>query len=71
MAALSDAFTPTVATGIPGGICTMLSKASSPSSIPLMGTPMTGRSVCAAITPGNAADIPAAAMITLMPLAFA
>ena len=45
----------------------MLSMASSPSSIPLMGTPMTGNVVLAAMTPGNAAAIPAAAIITLMP----
>ena len=31
------------------------------------GTPMTGRSVCAATTPGSAADRPAPAMITRMP----
>ena len=35
----------------------MLSMASSPSSIPFMGTPMTGSVVLAAITPGSAAAI--------------
>ena len=45
----------------------MLSMASSPSSIPFMGTPMTGSVVLAAITPGSAAAIPAAAMITFTP----
>ena len=60
-------FTPTVATGMPGGICIIDSIASSPSSIPLIGTPITGNVVDAAITPGRAAAIPAAAMITRMP----
>ena len=67
MAALSEALTPTVATGMPGGIWMMESMASSPSSIPLMGTPMTGSVVLAAITPGKAAAMPAAAMITFIP----
>ena len=43
------------------------SMASKPSSIPLIGTPITGNGVLAAITPGKAAAIPAAAMITFMP----
>ena len=45
--------------------------ASRPSSIPLIGTPITGNGVEAAITPGRAADMPAAAMIILMPRPFA
>ena len=49
----------------------MLSMASSPSSIPLMGTPMTGNVVEAAITPGRAAAIPAAAMMTFNPRSLA
>ena len=60
----------THATGTPGGICTVDSRASSPSPtvfLALMGTPITGRSVCAATTPGSAADMPAAAMITRRP----
>ena len=67
IAALAAAFTPTVATGMPGGIWMMLSMASRPSSMPLMGTPMTGTVVEAATTPGSAAAMPAAAIITLMP----
>ena len=39
--------------------------------MPLTGTPMTGREVLAAMTPGNAAAIPAAAMMTLMPRSLA
>src|SRR5207253_4188192 len=58
----------TQATGIPGGICTAESSASSPPRLlPRIGTPITGRSVWAAATPGSAADIPAPAMITLRP----
>ena len=49
----------------------MLSIASRPSSIPLMGTPMTGRVVEAAMTPGRAAAIPAAAMMTFSPRSLA
>ena len=37
--------------------------ASNPSSIPLIGTPITGNVVLAAITPGSAAAMPAAAII--------
>src|SRR3954452_4487813 len=59
----------TQATGIPGGICTAESSASSPPRLlPRIGTPITGRSVWAAATPGSAADIPAPAMITFRPL---
>ena len=62
----------TQATGIPGGICTAESSASSPPRLlPRIGTPITGRSVWAAATPGSAADIPAPAMITLSPRIFA
>ena len=71
MAAFCAALTPTVATGMPGGICMIENMASKPSSIPLMGTPMTGSDVDAAMTPGRAAAIPAAAIITLMPLSAA
>ena len=45
--------------------------ASNPSSIPLIGTPITGNVVLAAITPGSAAAMPAAAMMTLMPRSLA
>ena len=47
------------------------SMASRPSSIPLMGTPITGSVVLAAITPGSAAAMPAAAMITFTPRSLA
>ncbi len=58
----------TQATGIPGGICTAESSASRPPrDLPRIGTPITGRSVWAAATPGSAADIPAPAMITFSP----
>ena len=58
----------TQATGIPGGICTAESRASRPPRLlPRIGTPITGRSLWAAATPGSAADIPAPAMITFSP----
>src|SRR6185437_5822705 len=56
-AALRALSTPTVATGTPGGICAIASRASRPSSMLRLdrsGTPITGRSVCAATTPGGA-----------------
>ena len=62
--------TPTVATGTPGGICTIESSASSPSRTLIRernGTPITGRSVCAATTPGSAAARPAPAISTRDP----
>src|SRR5262249_13833393 len=62
--------TPTHATGTPGGIWTIERSASSPSrTLPddRSGTPITGRSVCAAATPGSAAASPAPAMITFRP----
>src|SRR5919201_1818336 len=62
--------TPTHATGMPGGICTIESSASSPSRTLLddrNGTPTTGRSVCAATTPGSAAASPAPAITTFRP----
>ena len=59
---------PTVATGIPGGICTMLCRASTPlSGPPAQGKPMTGRIVCPASTPGRAAARPATPMRTWRP----
>ncbi len=52
-----------VATGIPGGICTMASSASWPLRSPAgSGTPMTGSVVWAATTPGSAAAMPAMQM---------
>ena len=58
----------TQATGTPGGICTAESRASSPPRLlPRIGTPITGRSVWAAATPGSAADIPAPAISTRRP----
>ena len=62
--------TPTVATGTPGGICTIESSASSPSSTLFddrSGTPITGSSVCAATTPGSAAARPAPQISTFRP----
>ena len=61
---------PTEATGTPGGIWTTERIASSPpAALRLLdkGTPITGRSVCAAATPGSAAESPAPAMITFIP----
>ena len=72
MPALSEALTPTVATGIPLGICTIDSSESSPSiNDDLIGSAITGKVVYAAITPPRCAAFPAAAMITLTPLLFA
>src|SRR3989454_9503083 len=48
---------PTVATGTPGGTCTVASSASNPFSGPSAnGTPMTGRSVSDAANCGRAAE---------------
>src|SRR5262249_59409637 len=61
-AALRALSTPTVATGTPGGICAIARSASRPSStlrLDLSGTPITGRSVCAATAPGRASASPA------------
>lgn len=60
-----------VATGMPGGIWAMARSASMPSSEELIGTPMTGTGVIAAITPGRWAAMPAPAMMTSMPLPWA
>ena len=49
----------------------MARRASIPSSVLLMGTPITGNVVLAAMTPGRCAAMPAAAIITLMPRSFA
>ncbi len=58
----------TVATGTPGGICTMDSRASNPASGPRRpGTPITGLSVSEATTPGRWAAMPAAAMKISVP----
>src|SRR5206468_11510657 len=73
-AALRELSNPTAATGTPGGIWTTLSSASSPPaalSCELSGTPITGRFVCAAATPGIAALSPAPAMITFRPRCWA
>ena len=45
----------------------MANKASIPSSDDFIGTPITGKVVEAAITPGRCAAIPAPAMITSIP----
>src|ERR671935_117090 len=66
--------TPTAATGTPGGICTIERSASSPSatlSDERSGTPITGRSVCAATTPGSAAARPAPQIRTRSPRSLA
>src|SRR3954469_11452758 len=56
------------ATGTPDGICTIESSESiPPRSDVFIGTPMTGSSVYAAITPGSAAALPAPAMMTRTP----
>src|SRR5262249_48904598 len=60
----------THATGTPGGICAIASSASSPPPTLFderSGTPITGRSLYAATTPGKAAAMPAPAMITRTP----
>ena len=58
----------TVATGMPEGICTVESSASMPPrSGDFMGTPITGRQVCAAMTPARCAALPAKAMMTPKP----
>mmetsp|Transcript_693 Transcript_693/g.1403 ORF Transcript_693/g.1403 Transcript_693/m.1403 type:complete len:222 (-) Transcript_693:971-1636(-) len=62
----------TVATGIPRGICTMLSRLSCPLSVLVFtGTPITGTGVTAASIPGRCAAPPAPATITSTPLAAA
>ncbi len=73
-AALRAASTPTQATGTPGGIWAIESSASRPPATDLdevSGTPITGSDVCAATTPGSAAERPAPAMITRRPRSFA
>ena len=58
----------TVATGMPPGICTVESRASSPSSaLAFTGMPITGSTVRAASAPARCAALPAAAMITPKP----
>src|SRR2546427_5199803 len=58
----------TVATGIPAGIWTVARRESMPcKEVEGIGTPITGRVVCAAITPARWAAPPAPAMITRMP----
>src|SRR4030065_1588431 len=57
-----------VATGMPGGIWTVENRASTPlSGEESIGTPITGRIVCAAITPARCAALPAPAIITPIP----
>ncbi|GFI07538.1 hypothetical protein IMSAGC006_02295 [Muribaculaceae bacterium] len=67
MAAFRPPLMPTVATATPGGICTIESSASLPSRVELIGMPITGTVVMAAITPGRAAAMPAAAIMTSSP----
>ena len=61
------------ATGTPGGICTVLRRASSPQGPEeaCIGTPMIGRGVLPARAPARCAAIPAAAMTTFMPFSAA
>ena len=62
----------TVATGMPVGICTVDSSASSPSRVEdLTGMPITGRVVLAARAPARWAALPAAAMMTPKPFSCA
>ena len=64
--------TPTVATGMPGGICTVESSASKPESGELAsGTPITGSVECAATAPARCAAPPAPHTITRKPFASA
>lgn len=59
---------PTVATGTPRGICTMLWRESTPLRVEVLtGTPMTGSGVMAATIPGRCAAPPAPAMMTRIP----
>ena len=68
MPALAAASSPTAATGTPEGICTIENSESCPASWGVkIGSPITGRVVWAASTPGRAAALPAAAMITWSP----
>ena len=68
IAALSAPSMATVATGMPEGICTVASNASSPSKVEdFTGMPMTGKVVWAASTPARWAAFPAAAMMTPKP----
>ena len=62
-----------VATGIPGGICTIDNRESIPSmdDEDLIGTPITGKGVNEATMPGKCAAPPAPAIITLIPLSSA
>ena len=67
-AAFSAPSTATVATGMPGGICTVDSSESNPLSVPAaIGTPITGRVVCAATAPARCAAAPAPQMNALTP----
>ena len=68
MAALRAPLTAMHATGTPGGICSVLRKASTPASGPeAIGTPITGSVVTLASTPDKAALMPAAATMTFSP----
>ena len=62
--ALYELFIATVATGIDFGICTIENSASKPSTAAFIGTPITGKTVFEAITPGKCAARPAPAIIT-------
>ena len=69
MSALSTA---TVATGTPLGICTVERRASNPPKAELLiGTPITGRLVWAAMTPARWAALPAAAIMAENPSSLA
>lgn len=60
MPAFFAPFIETVATGMPEGICTIESRESKPFRLAdLIGTPITGTGVSAAITPGRCAAPPA------------
>lgn len=72
IAAFFAPFMATVATGMPGGICTMeYSESRPPSAFVWIGTPMTGIVVNEAVMPGRCAEPPAPAIITVIPRSFA
>src|ERR1700676_1738668 len=70
MPAFFEAFSATVATGMPFGICNMDKIESHPSREldDLIGTPITGRDVREATIPGKCAAPPAPAIFILNPL---
>src|SRR5207247_1007181 len=68
-AAFTAAFTPTVATGTPVGICAVMASASFPTICgdEAIGTPITGRIVLAATAAARCPEIPVEQITTLRP----